>query len=831
MTPFPAIVLYLATAIAIVLVWRKFVQPIGLAASIALILLPLCFTGRALLTGRVYAPIDLPFMSEPIRDYGPDYGVTSVHNGTLSDLYAQMMPWQHAVRAAIGRGDWPVWNPYLLCGSILAANMQAAPYDILSLLGLLLAHAQALTFAASMAFFLAGFFAFAFARAIGCGEHASLIAAAGYMFNAALAFAVGWPIGRAWTFLPLVLFAVRRVVHEPGLRSTALLTIAFVLTIFAGHPETLLHIVAIGAAYGVMELWSCRGSLAALGMTRAILHAVAAGVIALLVTAISLLPFLSVVPETAEYDFRHNVFAERPLYWSKEIVTLRAARTFLPFFGGQPERDNHTPLWEPPVARVGTIIVALALAALLLARRKETWFFFGLAVVALFAAFDAPPIALLLHELPLFDISLNHRLGFGAAFALSILAAIAVNERSARLIWTAAAEPPLSTAAAEPPRVKAAARAAAVHKRRKPVATIAIAFLAVGIAFALATRAVWAGQISIGVDRELMVALTIAELAPLAIAALLLAFRTPARVALPALLGLLLLQRTLTDGAMYPALPVSAFYPDVPVVSAMKKDTSGPFRMVGAYFAFVPDTAALYDLEDVRGYEAMTFERLMQTFPLWCQPQSVSFNLVTDLTKPFLSFLNVKYALTHRLHEVPAGWRLVMQDRDSRLIENTRVLPRAFIPRRVRYEQSGTDALLAMSKNADFGDVAWITVPHYPPHEIANGPGTLTLQRNGAEYTIGATMERDGWIVLSDSKWPGWRAYIDGRRVETHYANHAFVGVFVPRGKHELRVVYVPEAFTRGRNITLATLAALALFLALRHRRWVARSRGRAVSR
>ena len=41
----------------------------GVAAALVLILIPFCFTGRALLTGRVYAPIDLPFMAEPLKDY------------------------------------------------------------------------------------------------------------------------------------------------------------------------------------------------------------------------------------------------------------------------------------------------------------------------------------------------------------------------------------------------------------------------------------------------------------------------------------------------------------------------------------------------------------------------------------------------------------------------------------------------------------------------------------------------------------------------------------------------------------------------------------------
>jgi uncharacterized membrane protein YfhO len=99
-------------------------------------------------------------------------------------------------------------------------------------------------------------------------------------------------------------------------------------------------------------------------------------------------------------------------------------------------------------------------------------------------------------------------------------------------------------------------------------------------------------------------------------------------------------------------------------------------------------------------------------------------------------------------------------------------------------------------------------------------PGHASTRREGLAYEIDADLVLDSWIVISDSKWPGWRAYIDGKRVETHYANHAFIGLFVPKGKHKLRVVFHPEAFTRGRNVTFATIAALAAFLGVRWRGW-----------
>ncbi|HEX7680854.1 MAG TPA: hypothetical protein VF713_22150, partial [Thermoanaerobaculia bacterium] len=237
-----ALLLYLATTAALIAAWRRFVQPVTRTASIVLVLLPLCFTGRALLTGRVYAPVDLPFMSEPLNAYAAELGIPRVHNGTLSDLYCQIIPWRSAVRTAISQGEWPLLNPFMLCGDILAAAAQPAPYDPFNLIGMLIPLAPSLTFAAAMTFFLAGFGAFVFLRSLGCGELAALVAAAGWMFSGNMAFFVGWPMARAWAWLPLIFFAVHLMVHEASVRGGVILTIALTLLVLSGHPESLLHV-------------------------------------------------------------------------------------------------------------------------------------------------------------------------------------------------------------------------------------------------------------------------------------------------------------------------------------------------------------------------------------------------------------------------------------------------------------------------------------------------------------------------------------------------------------------------------------------------------------
>ncbi len=782
----PAIFLYLPVAIGLIALWHRFVQPIRRAAAIALLLLPLCFTGRALLTGRVYGPIDLPYMSEPLLDYASEHGLekrpdgrAKVYNGTLSDLYMQMMPWQAAVRASLRRGEWPLWNPNMLCGSMLAANMQSAPYDPLQLIALVLPQPQAMTFGAAMTFFLAGLFAFAFARAMGIGEIASLIGAAAYMFSATLAFFVGWPLGRAWALFPFVLLAVRFVVRESSVRSAVLLTSAFAAILIVGHPESVLHIVVVGVAYGAFEVFTTR-------RFRPILLAALCGVLALLVTAIALLPFFEAAPQTMEYKIRHEYYKKQPLPFGKKEVTRRAGLSALAWYGGQPEHDNYTPDWEPTNIRVGALVVALALAALVLApRRRETWFFFGTAVICAWIGLNAWPLATWLHHVPLFDITINDRLAFAAALALAMLAAIAADS------WPATS--------------------------RRALAAAAIVF-AVFLAIVFLTAGVFDSRIALGVKPGLIVTLTVAVLVPLAIAALLLALRTPAHIALPLLLALLLFERTLEDGRIYPVLPERMFYPTTPILAHLQNDHSEPFRMGAMHFLFLPDAAALYGLEDIRGYEAMTFLRLAETYAFWSTYTVASYNGLHDKKRPMLSFLNVKYLITLPNEAPDEQWKVVLDDRNARLLENTQVLPRVFIPRRVRYEKGQDQVLYGMSQSTDFADIAWIVAPEYPRHEIGNGRGTLVTRRNGRTWDVTATMLESGWVVLSETAWNGWRAYVDGKRVKTHYANHAFLGIYVPKGKHEIRVTYAPESFTRGRNITLLTIAGLIAFFVLRGR-------------
>jgi hypothetical protein len=756
-----SLLLYAATALLLLLVAR-----VSRGAALVLFLLPFCFVGRALLTDSVYGPVDLPYVTEPLREMRLQMGMPEIHNGAMSDLYAQMIPWRKAVQFAYSHGQWPLWNPFMLSGDLLAASAQPAVYSPFTLLAILLPVAKGLTFSAAITFFLAGLGAFLFARELGCRESVALFAAAGWMYSKALAFFVLWAIGGSWALFPFVMLGTRRCVRAPSLRSAALLCAALVLFLLAGHPESVLHAVFVGAIYGLVELARVRRDAG-----RAIAAAVGAGVVALGLTAIYVLPIVEAAPQTSEHPFRKEVWAKVSHAVAPREAAARILTDLFAHLHGHRWQWGDVRNLPLDSAAVDSIVLGAAIFAVWRIRRGDTWFFGALALFGLLARSAWKPVSDAIQMLPMFDITINERFAFAGAFALVILAALGLE-------W-------------------------AVERRDRAFGiTLGATLFALVIGDAILRRA---GIVSIYVNDWGRYAY-FGEIGCLAIAALLAMLRPPPRVLVPLLVGALLLQHVCEEGDIYPTLPARAAYPPVPMFAPMKA-VKEPFRIVAHAHGFIPGTSALYELEDVRGYEALTFARYIETYRIWCVPQTVWFNRIDDF-RPFLSFLNVRFAIAGADTAVPDGWHLAAKQRGAQLFENDRVIARAFLPRNVHVGVPGEDALRDMALVDDFRDTAWIAAP-LPRQEFANGTGRLRVDRDGAGLRLVADMDANGWIVISEPAWEGWRAYIDGKRVRMFFANEAFLGLHIPAGHHVARVVYLPDAFVRGRAISLLTLALL----------------------
>ena len=758
--------LYLLTAIALLLLAHTCVTRLTRGAALALLLLPLVFTGRALLTGRVYAPVELTYTTEPLYGYRAEVGAPEPQNRMLSDIAFQIIPWRQALRHAVGSGEWPLWNRFEGCGDLLAGAAQSAPFSPFTLLALLLPVAASFGFTASIGFLLAALGAFLLARELGCSEIAALVAAAVFTFSAPIALQILWPLGFAWTLLPLVLMATRRIVVSPSTHSAAILTTVLTLVVLAGHPETLLHVTVLGATYGAYEV--LRRGRAQQG--RAVAYAIAAGAIALLLSAIALLPLLETGPQTSEHFIRTEIFARGPL----RVAGVPRGALLADLFPFARASFGHFLMAH---AEAGSIALSLAIFALWRSRARERWFFAILGVVCLCASADAWPVAQFLHRLPLLNLAMNDRLASAVPLCMAILAAFAID---------------------------------AISDRAAAVMAALLIILAAG------ASALRPGSIDVPDF--------VAEVVPLAIAVIVVLFVKNRSLITPLLLALILLQRTISDGALVPANDPRVAYPPIALFKPLQSIRE-PFRIVATGPALFPNTATMYGLEDARVMTAMTSIPYAETFPAWCRRGGYGFNQVDDLTRPMLSMLNVRFAVVPKDDPIPPGWRDVTTDHGSLLIENERVLPRAFVPRNVRIGVSND--VEDMSAATDFAERAWLDVPGVA-RDAPNGLGTIAIHPRKLGFDLDAAMEHDGFIVISETAWKGWRAYVDGRRTKIARANHAFLAVFVPVGRHAVRLVYLPQSFVLGRAITFGTLALVIMIGLWRH---VAVRRGAATRR
>lgn len=66
--------------------------------------------------------------------------------------------------------------------------------------------------------------------------------------------------------------------------------------------------------------------------------------------------------------------------------------------------------------------------------------------------------------------------------------------------------------------------------------------------------------------------------------------------------------------------------------------------------------------------------------------------------------------------------------------------------------------------------------------------------------------EGDGFLVLSDTYYPGWKAAVDGSQAKIYRANFAFRAVEVPAGKHLVKFTFEPTYWRKGLGISAGML-------------------------
>ncbi len=160
----------------------------------------------------------------------------------------------------------------------------------------------------------------------------------------------------------------------------------------------------------------------------------------------------------------------------------------------------------------------------------------------------------------------------------------------------------------------------------------------------------------------------------------------------------------------------------------------------------------------------------------------------------------------------------LVYSKEVNIYENQDALPRAFVVNKVTNVSGPTQAVaLAKSGTIDPRTTAIIEDTKSQPTIDSTGPpGSATIveyRANDVKVAVSA-VERS-YLVLTDTFYPGWAAYVDGKSTPIYPTDLAFRGIFVPPGSHEVEFIYEPKTFYAGVVIAFAGLTALGVVIAV----------------
>ncbi|MCP4404707.1 MAG: YfhO family protein [bacterium] len=195
---------------------------------------------------------------------------------------------------------------------------------------------------------------------------------------------------------------------------------------------------------------------------------------------------------------------------------------------------------------------------------------------------------------------------------------------------------------------------------------------------------------------------------------------------------------------------------------------------------------------------------------------------------PLVDMLNIKYIILPREEEQPIkigdklGPYSVVMHSDALLLENPNYLPRAFPVHNVEV-LTNKDDIFKTFYDPQFNPRETVILEEAPDVQPAENSSPSSTSEVEIEHyfnrkiEMSASMVSDGFLVLSERYYPGWKAYVNGQPTPIYKADYTLQAIFLPKGEHDILFSFQPTQFILGFSITLLTACFLAGVWLYRH--------------
>ena len=189
-----------------------------------------------------------------------------------------------------------------------------------------------------------------------------------------------------------------------------------------------------------------------------------------------------------------------------------------------------------------------------------------------------------------------------------------------------------------------------------------------------------------------------------------------------------------------------------------------------------------------------------------------------DEALKIFGMMNVKYILSTTKLPASQNASLVFSDENggypTYIYENKLVLPRAYFVDQVDYQPDDDSAFSEVYSSAfdPSNSVILQTADKFQTLGLSKSSVDVTLYQD-SEVDIKTQNKDAAILVLSDTNYPGWQAFIDGAATKIYWADYAYRAIYVPAGIHQIKFSYKPKSFEVGKSVTEISLGIMVVFI------------------
>ncbi|MHB8894862.1 MAG: YfhO family protein [Candidatus Geothermincolia bacterium] len=736
--------------------------------------------------------------------------------GIETDFIRQFYPARVYATNTLASGAFPLWNPYNISGQAFFASYQTAmlyPFNLLMVGAYAAAGAafslKAMVYFVVFHFFMAGAFTYLAARDLEVGRAGSAVAAVTFMyagFMVAHAGHLNQVSTAAW--IPLVFFLFNRALTRRKFSYAVWSGAALGIALLAGHFQNIVYLCGLLLALVIFRAWQHhRMDPDAAGIWFGIGSLAAAIAIAGGLAAVQLLPTWELIGLSTRSRIPLNVAAASSLpRW--QLLNL----VFPKFFGTSPA--NYTGgwiMWET-YGYCGIVGGFLGIVAFMRRRKGLVIFLWVVLILALILALG--PGGYLFTLLFKAGLLVNRvrnpaRILVIFGFATALLAGLGADH----LIKTYREEGRV--------RFKGAVRIVEVLTALLILLVLALSvFLLARRGRPLANSNAFKGMIVPTVLVLVFLGLLLLarryELKPSVLAAGIVLLVVVDLVAL----NVPWVMTRVNPDDLYRDRRASSYVASLPGTFRVETDANSMYKSL--------DNGPVYGLEKATGDDSLIlgdFDRYRELI-LAQQSPGVQLGLFHEgsVNSPMLDAQNETYFMTRD----PIDPRLLAQGKLKLLRRiggiyiylNTTALPRAWMSDALAFSNNElVYQELARTRGSGLHDAVPVVMPKAAAvREGARIPAVKNpvrvVEKKPHKLVLETAPSSKGLLVVSELYYPGWQAYVDGRKVETLKADLMLRGVMLAGGQRRVEFRFEPSSVRRGALISLVFAALLVLYVA-----------------